>query len=175
MVAPTRLRPSPARCFFLVRAEPAGYLNAVTKAPLPGTPAKRLLFQYGLGDAQVSWLGAFFMARSTDAKLFRGNVAEANETLYGFDFADGQVTDGSIATGWSFGAPAAPRENTPPDGAFDTHEDVRRDARAQEQMHSFFSSGIIPDLCGGTGCYGTAKHTALARDTLARVFDGVAA
>ena len=45
--------PLTRRCLPPRRAEPAGYLNAVTKNPLPGTPPHRLLFQYGLGDAQV--------------------------------------------------------------------------------------------------------------------------
>jgi hypothetical protein len=100
----------------------------------------------------VSYLGAYFMARSTDAALFDGNVAEQNETLYAFDRASGQVSTGSVATGFQYDAPPAPRENTPPNPLYDTHEDVRRDARAQEQMHAFFSTGIIPDPCNGQGC-----------------------
>ena len=111
-----------------------------------------------LFDRQVSYLGAYFMARSTGAALFTGNVAEFNETLYGFNWADGQVATGSIAVGYQFDAPPAPRTNTPPDSAFDTHEDVRRDPRAQEQMHTFFSTGIIPDLCNGQGCTAGTRH-----------------
>ena len=53
---------------------------------------------------QVSYLGAYFLARSTDAALFTGNVAEFNETLYGFTWADGQAASGSIAVGYQFDA-----------------------------------------------------------------------
>ena len=109
----------------------------------------------GWWPSQVTYLGAYFMARSMGAALFTGNVAENNEVLYGFEWADGESSTGSIAVGFDFGAPAVPRENRPPLSAFDTHEDVRRDPRAQEQMHAFFSTGIIPDVCNGQGCYST--------------------
>ena len=100
----------------------------------------------------MSWLGAYFMARSTGAKLFTNNVAEFNETLFGFERASVEEPTGSIIMGFQFDAPSAPRENVPPDSAFDTHEDVRRDLRAQDQMHGFFSTGIIPDTCNSQGC-----------------------
>ena len=95
------------------------------------------------------------MVRSTDARFFTNNVAELNETLYDFAWADGPVSDGSIGVGYDYGVPAAPRENRPPQYSLDTHEYVRREARAQDQMHSFFSTGVIPDPCNGQGCYGT--------------------
>lgn len=56
------------------RLEPAGYVRAVSVAPLPNTPAHRVVFQYGLGDAQVSWLGTEILARSTRAVMFESNV-----------------------------------------------------------------------------------------------------
>lgn len=40
------------------RAEPAGFLNL-----LVAQPEKTALFQYGLGDSQVSWLGAFLVTQ----------------------------------------------------------------------------------------------------------------
>lgn len=44
-------------------------------------------------------------------------------------------------------------ENIPPNKEFDTHEDVRRDPRSQEQMHLFFTTGAIVDTCDGQGCW----------------------
>ena len=46
------------------RAEPCGFLDAIARNPLPNTPAHRVLVHYGLGDAQVSWLGSYAMARA---------------------------------------------------------------------------------------------------------------
>ena len=47
------------------RAEPAGFLNL-----LASQPEKTALFQYGLGDSQVSWLGTYAQARSIGAAAF---------------------------------------------------------------------------------------------------------
>ena len=41
------------------RVEPAGFLGC-----LASQPHKQALFQYGLGDSQVSWLGTYAQARS---------------------------------------------------------------------------------------------------------------
>ena len=41
------------------RVEPAGFLGR-----LASQPHKQALFQYGLGDSQVSWLGTYAQARS---------------------------------------------------------------------------------------------------------------
>lgn len=47
--------------------------------------------QYGLGDAQVTWLGAHVLGRSIGAHMYRSNVVEGNETLFGFQFMDDSV------------------------------------------------------------------------------------
>ncbi len=52
----------------------AGYLDSVSTDPLPNTPAHRVIMQYGLADAQVTWLGAHTMARSIGASMFSSNV-----------------------------------------------------------------------------------------------------
>jgi hypothetical protein len=65
------------------RAEPAGFLNL-----LKAQPEKSAIFQYGLGDSQVSWLGTYAQARSVGAAAFTSQVLEGNETLYGFEVGD---------------------------------------------------------------------------------------
>jgi hypothetical protein len=90
----------------------------------------QVLFHYGLGDAQVSWLGCHAEARSVShggAHMFRSNVAEGNETLYGFDWVDdavaaprlrgaptgeiGTVVHGNGIQGYTWGAPQVPFVN----------------------------------------------------------------
>lgn len=66
------------------RCEPSGYMSAVARDPLPNTPAHRVLVHYGLGDAQVTWLGAQALARSIGAHMYASNVPEGNETFYGY-------------------------------------------------------------------------------------------
>lgn len=85
------------------RLEPSGYMNSITANPLPRTPAKQILMQYAVGDAQVTYLGtylhfvsavfrlvgvtvwwfvrvgAYTIARSIGASMFQSNVVEANQ------------------------------------------------------------------------------------------------
>jgi hypothetical protein len=46
---------------------------------LPGTPSHRAVWHYGLGDAQVSWLGCHLVSRAAGAVMFASNVHEARE------------------------------------------------------------------------------------------------
>lgn len=120
-----------------------------------GNTPHQVLIHYGLGDAQVSWLGAHIEARSVTqggAFMYRSNVREGNETLYGFDFIDSDDTvepGGNAIQGYDWGAPVAPFVNRPPSKATDAHEKPRRDPRAQEMMNLFFRTGQVKNECAG--------------------------
>ena len=44
------------------RAEPSGFIDVIGPSnPLPNTPTQAVLLHYGLGDAQVTWLGAMLL------------------------------------------------------------------------------------------------------------------
>lgn len=132
------------------RAEPSGYAPYIER-PLPGTPAHTVLMHYALGDAQVSYLGAYGMARTVGARMFPRNVLAGNDTLFGFT-ETAEPSRSSMVVGYDFAAPPVPPIDLPPDKGTDTHEKPRRDARAQQQMHDFFETGVIADTCGGRGC-----------------------
>jgi hypothetical protein len=110
-----------------------------------------VLLQYGLGDAQVSWLAAHAMARSVDAVMYSSNSKENDENFFGFDLlADTDVVTGrSAIQGFDYGSPQAPLENKPPVEEGDTHGCPRQDDRAQVQMGQFFLTGEIANVCGG--------------------------
>ena len=134
------------------RAEPAGYADAVSQDVLPNTPEHRVLIHYGLGDAQVTWLGAQTLARSIgNAWTFESNVQEGNETRFGIHIArDAAVlTTENAVVGFDFGAPTAPFTNVPAADATDAHEKPRRDRHAQDMMNRFFTTGEIVNTCGG--------------------------
>jgi hypothetical protein len=140
------------------RAEPSGYLHSISREPLPGNKPHQVLFHYGLGDAQVSWLGCHIEGRSVSpggAYMYRSNVVEGNETLFGFNFVEDDTTildSGDLVNGiqgYTWGAPTAPFVNTPPDSATDAHEKPRRDPRAQAMMNLFFKTGQIKNFCDG--------------------------
>ena len=136
------------------RSEPAGYVDAVSRDPLPGTPRSTVLMHYGLGDAQVSWLGAHLLGRSLEAggaAMFASNVREAGEDLFGFDLVadDVEIENKSAIVGFDFGALQVPLVNKPPSKATDAHEKPRRDPRAQLMMDHFFRTGRVKNTCGG--------------------------
>ena len=135
------------------RMDPSGWSSYVGGG-LPGTPAHRAIFQYGLGDAQVTWLGCHAIARSAGASIFASNALEGNETLGYFPTVadDAVLTTGSAMVGYGFGFPTVPFINVPPSDGVDAHECVRRNPAAQAQMAHFFETGEIINTCGGT-CY----------------------
>lgn len=132
------------------RMDPSGWA-AYIEAPRPGTPAHRVVMHYGLGDHQVTWLGAHTIARSVGASMFAGNVREGNETLAEFPTVadDTVLTTGSLIMGFDFGFPVNPFDNNPPTSGPDAHECPRRAPQAQAQMALFFATGNIANTCGG--------------------------
>lgn len=146
-----RISLMPALQLLWDRMEPSGYLDSVWQDPLPNTPAHRVIIQYGLADAQVTWLGAHTMARSVGASIFQSNVREGNETLFGFDVVpdSANLTSGSLIMGWDFNMPEVPFINIPPNSSHDTHEMTRRTLTAQAQKHLFYTTGGIVNTCKG--------------------------
>lgn len=130
------------------RAEPSGYLNAISEDLLPNTPEHRVIFHYGLGDAQVSYLGAEMMARSVGAVLFDPYSSEGDYPISDIELAYGPV-ERSVLVPYDFGVPDVPVTNTPPDETYDTHEKPRRERTAQDQMFQFFETGVVTPTCSG--------------------------
>lgn len=141
------------------RLEPAAYARAISQEPLPNTPVHTVLFQHGLGDAQVSWLGVHTLARSAGTasgapiNMFVSNVREGNETLSGFNLVpDTAVISGAgenLILTFNFGAPEVPFVNIPPLSQYDSHSITRTDPRGIAQMAQFFYEGSIINPCGG--------------------------
>lgn len=123
-------------------AEGAGYANAITRDPLPGTREKVVLQQVGIGDNQVSTLGAEFLARGHGAVM----IGEPAREVYGIDVVDAPTT-GTVLVEYLYGV-EEPYVNHPPTGD-DPHEWVRREFTAQEQMAHFFETGEIDVYCDG--------------------------
>jgi hypothetical protein len=136
------------------RAEPSGYMNYLTNRTLPNSPAHHVIMQHGLGDAQVTYVGAYSVMRSANAVMYESNVNEPNEYLYGFPFIKDTdiATDAAIVT-WDFpGIAPVPETNIPPPVG-DTHEYVRRQNTSQAMMYNFFLTGQIKNTCEGP-CHG---------------------
>jgi len=134
------------------RAEPSGFMDCISKDPLPNTPSHNALMHNALGDAQVTWLGAQAMARSIGSSMFVSNPPEGNETFYGFNMIsdDTIIENGNVIVTFNFDAPQVPFVNLPANTDTDTHEYPRRDPRAMEMLNIFFTTGQIVNTCGGT-------------------------
>jgi len=126
-------------------AEPAGYAHFVNQQPLPGTPSHEVLIQVGVGDAQVTTLGAHIMARSYGAAL----VAPAHREVWGVPELDATFQGSALVEFYYDDGPEEPFENLPPDKSLDTHECPRREPAAHEQIDAFFETGTIIQACNG--------------------------
>jgi hypothetical protein len=128
------------------RTEPTGYVPYLAREPLPGTPAHAVLIHVGIGDYQVTPLGAHIIARSVGAK----NLTPVNRSVFGIEEASGPFT-GSAMVEYSFGLPDAPKTNTPPTGPSedDPHGKVRKLLPSYQQVDHFLRTGEITPYCEG--------------------------
>ena len=123
--------------------ESSGYAQVLSSDPLPGTPAKQVLLQVAIGDAQVTTLGAHVMARSYGAAL----IEEPARDVWGLETVP-SGHEGSALVEFDYGLDE-PVTNTPPDASVDPHESPRRDLAGQEQLHMFLQTGVIEHFCDG--------------------------
>jgi hypothetical protein len=127
--------------------EPGGWLWDMTR---DAAEPKQVLMQVGIGDNQVTTLGAHYQARAYGAKLVR----PATRPVWGLDEVDAPFV-GSALVEWEYtDGPDEPVVGLPPNGP-DTHECPRRERRAQDQMRTFLETGTIEQTCEGGPCIGT--------------------
>ena len=127
------------------RGEPNGYLSHLVSDPLPNTPAKKLLMQIGLNDAQVSNLGSEIEARSLGIPA----VAPSAKPAVGMT-AQKAPFGGSGFVAYDVNGFAMPRVNQPPIADNGVHEAVRRLSAAQMQIDAFLRpDGVVQSFCPG--------------------------
>jgi hypothetical protein len=128
------------------RTEPDGYMPYINENMLPGTPQHQVLIAAGIGDFQVTPLGAHIIARAVNAK----NLKPVNRSIWGIPDTDGPFM-GSGMVEFSFGLPPAPSENVPNTGGDndDPHDKIRSLPEAIDQSNEFFRTGTIKAFCAG--------------------------
>jgi hypothetical protein len=128
------------------RVEPDGYAPYLKGHTLPGTPAHEVLIHVGIGDYQVTPLGAHIIARTVGAK----NLAPVNRHVWGVPEASAPI-QGSAMVEFSFGLPPAPETDVPPSGPpeKDPHQLVRSLPDAIDQEDTFFRTGVVKAYCDG--------------------------
>ncbi len=125
--------------------EAGGYSPFLTQDPLPDTPPKKVLYQLGMGDAQVANLGSDMIVRNTGIP----QLLPANHEIWGVDEAPSTPYDGSAALYFDCGVPAPPDTNqAPADNS--AHGCVRQLSSAQAQIDAFFRpDGEVIFPCDG--------------------------
>ena len=128
-------------------SDPATVAPHVLASPLPGVPAKQVLMQMGLDDAQVSNVTTEMIARTTGIRL----LSPAVTNVYGVIAAQGPLP--SALTTWDVhGTPVPPATNQTPDQDNLVHEAIRRIPQAEQQIQTFYATGEVVDTCGGQPC-----------------------
>ncbi|MCP4922202.1 MAG: hypothetical protein GY913_35320 [Proteobacteria bacterium] len=126
-------------------AEAAGWLKQMNQIPQDGSPAKAVLQQVALGDAQVTTLGAHIMARAYQSNT----IAPETRPIWGVEEAEAPFSGNAIVEWYYPDGPTEPYENLPPDKDLDTHECPRRELAAQDQLRDFLETGVVNQYCDG--------------------------
>jgi hypothetical protein len=105
---------------------------------------KEVLIRAGIGDHQVTTLGAHFMARTIGATHLDTGLRE----VWGLESTTGEHV-GSTYVEYGFGLPMDPIGNVPQTACTNPHGLVRELAEAQQQADVFFRSGVVEDFCSG--------------------------
>jgi hypothetical protein len=129
-------------------AEPDGYIPYISENLLPNTPAHNVIIHDGLGDQQVTPLGAQFEARTIGAK----NLQAVNREIWGIDDAPSGFTGNGYIEFAFPGLPPDPITNIPPPADNpDPHDALRQLNSAQDMVDQFFKTGTINQTCANGG------------------------
>jgi len=148
------------------RSEGDGYAQHMAGDPLPGTPTHRVVLEAAFGDHQVTNYAVEVEAATIGAAAhvpappdhwglppygwFSTLSAPGNGGTFTYPFP------GSALLEWDSGVPAPPLENIPNRAANDPHETPRRDPRVRQQMDVFLRTGVVIDVCTGSGVPGVS-------------------
>lgn len=127
------------------RAEPSGYVTAITDDPFPGTPVHHVMLMEGIGDHQVPNLSTEVLARSIGASY----LGPGNRSLDGLPPVTGPVSDTNTLLDFDFGLPEVPAENVPMTDGNDPHSDVFFQPFALLAIREFLLNGNAQSYCDG--------------------------
>jgi len=109
------------------------------------TPPKSILVHAGIGDARVAVVAAELLSRSLNASL----VYPETSPVSGLNVRQAPFS-GSAFVEWDYADTVQPQSILEPIPAVtDTHECVRREPEAQEQIDVFLRTGVVEQFCDG--------------------------
>jgi hypothetical protein len=125
-------------------SDPATFAPHLLANPLPGTPAKKILVQESLGDAEVANVATRVLARTMGL-----TALNPIQPVYGID-AKAAPLDSAYTQWDSHPSTLPPATDTalPKDNG--AHDAIYGTAEAQQQIRAFLQpSGVVTDVCGG--------------------------
>ena len=148
------------------RGENEGYAEHLTSNPYPGIPAKQVFIIENYGDHQVANVSAEMLARTIGAhnhqpafnSSFFGATPRTNVPVtvqWGLSKLDQTKAAKAGIVLWDYGTPTPPTTDLAPNGpayGADPHGDGRGNASLITQITTFLTTGVIPDVCGGSAC-----------------------
>jgi hypothetical protein len=124
--------------------EGSGWAWYMNQRPIDDlTPAKQVLIQVGIGDAQVPTLGAHIQARAWGASLVEPPVRD----VWGLETQSAPFV-GNAFVEFDYGVEEPVLAEPCPEET-DSHESPRRELAGQEQVERFFEDGTIEHFCDG--------------------------
>jgi hypothetical protein len=127
------------------RAEPSGYVTAISDDPFPDTPAHTVMLMEGVGDHQVPNLSTELLARAIGARY----LGPGNRSLYGLAPVDGPLTDENTLLDFDYGLNPVPETNVPMTDGDDPHSAVFFEPDAQLALYEFLVNGSATSFCEG--------------------------
>ncbi|MGK5441560.1 hypothetical protein ACSNN7_06990 [Micromonospora sp. URMC 105] len=141
------------------RGEANGYLNHLTRDPLPNTPAKRVILIEAFGDHQVANVATEVMARSIGAGLRTPALAPGRSAdaapFWGIPAVPTLPYAGSALVVVDSGSPAPPAGNVPPRAGLDPHGHPANSPQIRAMIARFLATGELVDTCAGQPCTAT--------------------
>ncbi len=127
------------------RIDPNTFSRYVQKEPLPGSPARQVLLQIGLGDTEVPNFASYLLART----LGLNQLQPAPKPVWGLEAATG-TTDRALEL-FDFGVDVDALNRDAAFPTFDSgvHDGVRRLQPTIDQTARLFDDGVIAHLCSG--------------------------
>ncbi len=136
---------------FWDRLEGDGFAPYITSNTISvDTPAHHIFMAAGLGDHQVTPLGAHILARAVGAMQLTPGVE--SEPIYGIPGMNGPFS-GNAYQEFDFGiltdsADTVPQTDTAPTGPDDPHDWVRNTEASDLETDTFLKTGVAVDGCG---------------------------
>jgi hypothetical protein len=129
--------------------DPASYAPHLLVDPLPGVPAKRILYQESVGDMQVPNLVTRVMARTMQLPA----LAPLIQDVYALDEEQGPLPSAYV----QFSVDPSPlpgNTNVPPPSDNQAHDDMRKLPAVIQQFQLFFQpNGEVIQTCDGGSCF----------------------